>query len=85
MYNCTEEATEMAAKYLLNKKNVCLVTLKISHIDVRTALKKTYICIYIHIYIYIYIYIYIHTPVANVSIHLFADDTTHVQFTLTKT
>ena len=41
------EATEMAAKYLLNKKNVFLVTLKISHIVVTTALKK--ICIYIYI------------------------------------
>ena len=30
----------MAAKYLLNKKNVFLVTLKISHIVVTTALKE---------------------------------------------
>ena len=40
-----------------------LVTLKISHIVVTTALKKIYIYIYIYIiyiyYIYIYIYIYI--------------------------
>ena len=42
------EATEMAAKYLLNKKNVFLVTLKISHIVVTTALKK--ICMMNNIY-----------------------------------
>ena len=48
----TEEATEMAAKYLHNKKNVFLITLKnIAHYYYNDFEE----------YIYIYIYMYIHT------------------------
>ena len=42
----TEEPTEMAAKYLPNKKNVFLIIFeKESHIIIITALKKIYIYI----------------------------------------
>ena len=60
MKTCSEEATEMATKYLHNKKCVFNNFGKYSHIITLTALKKIYIYIYIYMYVFTYIHIYIY-------------------------
>ena len=58
-----------------------LVTLKISHIVVTTALKKIYIHIYIYIYIiYVYIYVNIFISYVNVYIYRTRNDVSKVFF-----